>query len=94
MTIESYDFSQHRNDKYELEVANLSKLLFALGLNLSAQPIQISAPAEICELAKRRWAARQAKDFATADALRQELAAAGWAMLDGKDGYRLERSAK
>ena len=35
-------------------------------------------------------AAKQAKDFAAADALRQELAAAGWSMLDRKDGYTLE----
>ena len=35
-------------------------------------------------------AAKQAKDFATADALRQDLAAAGWSMLDRKDGYSLE----
>jgi cysteinyl-tRNA synthetase len=42
------------------------------------------------ELAKRRWAAKQAKDFAEADALRKELAAAGWSMLDRKDGYSLE----
>jgi cysteinyl-tRNA synthetase len=41
-------------------------------------------------LAARRWEAKRAKDFATADRLRAELAAAGWSMLDGKDGYRLE----
>ena len=28
--------------------------------------------------------------LATADALRKELAAAGWSMLDGKEGYKLE----
>ncbi|MDD2764315.1 MAG: cysteine--tRNA ligase [Opitutaceae bacterium] len=49
-----------------------------------------STPTEITALADKRWAARQAKDFATADALRKELAAAGWSMLDGKDGYKLE----
>jgi len=47
-------------------------------------------PAAITALADRRWAAKQAKDWAGADALRKELAAAGWSMLDGKDGYRLE----
>ena len=47
-------------------------------------------PSDIIALAEKRWAARQAKDFKTADALRKELAAAGWAMLDGKDGYKLE----
>ena len=28
--------------------------------------------------------------FSTADALRKELTAAGWSMLDRKDGYSLE----
>ena len=48
------------------------------------------APAEIKSLAEKRWAAKQAKDFATADALRKELTASGWSMLDRKDGYSLE----
>ena len=49
-----------------------------------------SAPTEITALADKRWAAKQAKDFATADALRKEIAAASWSMLDRKDGYSLE----
>ncbi|MDD3179172.1 MAG: cysteine--tRNA ligase [Opitutaceae bacterium] len=67
------------------------KALFALGLkpDFVARP-QKDAPSEIIALADKRWAAKQAKDFATADALRKELTAAGWAMLDGKDGYKLE----
>jgi cysteinyl-tRNA synthetase len=48
-------------------------------------------PIEIEALAERRWAAKQAKDFAYADALRKELTTAGWSMLDGKDGYKLEK---
>jgi cysteinyl-tRNA synthetase len=72
------------------DVISFDRVLFALGLDLSVQPLQISAPAEICALAERRWAAKKAKDYATADALRKELAAAGWSMLDGKDGYKLE----
>ena len=47
-------------------------------------------PDAITALAQKRLAARLARDFKTADALRKELAAAGWSMLDGKDGYRLE----
>ena len=57
---------------------------------LSKRPPARPVPPEITALAEKRWAARQAKDFKTADALRKELAAAGWAMLDGKDGYKLE----
>ncbi len=52
------------------------------------QKVQI--PAAITALAEKRWAAKQAKDFAAADALRKELAVAGWSMLDRKDGYSLE----
>ena len=52
--------------------------------------VAVKVPAEICALATRRWAARLAKDFKTSDALRKELAAAGWSMLDGKDDYKLE----
>ncbi len=48
------------------------------------------APPSIAALAERRWAAKGARDFKAADALRAELTAAGWSMLDGKDGYRLE----
>ena len=55
-----------------------------------AVPKDLRPGNHVLELSEKRWAARQAKDFNTADALRAELAAAGWAMLDGKDGYRLE----
>jgi cysteinyl-tRNA synthetase len=46
-------------------------------------------PAEIVELAERRQEARAAKDFLEADRLRDEIAAAGWEMRDGPDGYDL-----
>jgi len=48
------------------------------------------APPEVNAVAEKRWAARQARDFKTADALRAALTASGWSMLDGKDGYKLE----
>ena len=50
----------------------------------------LEIPLPIVALAEKRWAAKKAKDFAGADALRKELTAAGWSMLDGKDGYKLE----
>jgi cysteinyl-tRNA synthetase len=63
----------------------------ALGLT-AAEPAgaAAAAPPAIAALAERRWAAKAARDFAGADALRRELAAAGWSMLEGRDGYRLE----
>jgi cysteinyl-tRNA synthetase len=48
-------------------------------------------PAEIAELAEKRWQAKQAKDWPAADAARKELDAAGWIIKDGKDGYQVLR---
>ena len=50
------------------------------------------APPEVVELAERRAAARAERDFATSDALRDELAALGWEMRDRSEaGYDLVR---
>jgi hypothetical protein len=43
-------------------------------------------PAEIVALAAARAEARTARDFAAADRLRDEIAAAGWVVTDGPDG--------
>jgi len=65
--------------------------MFVLGFDLNAaEAPKAEVPAAVTALADKRWAAKQAKDWAGADALRKELAAAGWSMLDGKDGYKLE----
>ncbi|MEO8476773.1 MAG: glycosyltransferase [Actinomycetota bacterium] len=45
------------------------------------------------DLAERRAAARAEKDFAAADALRDELVAAGWVVVDEPGGWRLESAA-
>ena len=80
----------------QADLTSFDRALFALGLDLSAPAPQakVTAPAEVTALAEKRWAAKQAKDFATADALRKEIAAAGWNMLDRKDGYSLELAKK
>jgi cysteinyl-tRNA synthetase len=59
-------------------------------LGLGRLDAKAKAPPPIEALAERRWAAKQARDYKGADLLRAELGAAGWSMLDGKDGYRLE----
>ncbi len=79
----------------DADVATLDQILGVLGfeatkLNLLAAAPKAEAPAEIVALAEKRWAAKAGKDFAAADALRKELTAAGWSMLDRKDGYSLE----
>jgi cysteinyl-tRNA synthetase len=74
-----------------IDLPSFDQALFALGLNLEASSIpKTAAPDEITALAEKRWAAKKAKDFKGADTLRAELTAAGWSMLDGKDGYKLE----
>jgi cysteinyl-tRNA synthetase len=80
----------------EPDVASFDRALYALGIDLAvdAKPATSATPVEITTLAEKRWAAKQSKDFATADALRKEIAAGGWSMLDRKDGYTLEPAKK
>jgi cysteinyl-tRNA synthetase len=49
------------------------------------------APAEVLELLERRQAARKAKDFKQADAVRDELKAKGWLIEDTAKGPKLRR---
>jgi cysteinyl-tRNA synthetase len=72
------------------EWRGLHFVLAALGLRLpAAADEKVEIPAAIRDLAERRWAARAAKDWATSDTLRAELAGQGWEMKDGKEGYEL-----
>ncbi|HEY9249386.1 MAG TPA: class I tRNA ligase family protein, partial [Rariglobus sp.] len=74
-----------------ISVAAFDRVLFALGLDLTEPVVpKTEIPADIAALAEKRWTAKQSKDFAAADTLRKELTAAGWTMLDRKDGYSLE----
>lgn len=76
-------------------LVGLANILFVLGISLnSLDATKPSIPERVTALAEKRWAAKQAKDFAAADALRKELTAAGWSMLDRKDGYSLEPAKK
>jgi len=76
-------------------LADFDRALFALGLDVSEAQSTADTPAPeippaVSALAEQRWAAKLAKDWATADALRAQIAALGWAMRDRKDGYSLE----
>ncbi|MGJ3241870.1 MAG: cysteine--tRNA ligase [Opitutales bacterium] len=73
------------------DAAGLDKLLYALGLESTAPPGEAApeAPAEVRQLAEERWAAKQAKDFATADRLRAQIVEMGWLVKDGKEAYTL-----
>jgi cysteinyl-tRNA synthetase len=74
------------------DAAALRTVLGVLGLDRDDEGV--AAPPQIQALAHQRWAAKQARDFAAADRYRGELAAAGWSMRDGKDGFTLESLKK
>ncbi len=69
--------------------AAVDAICTAFGLELKAAD---DVPAEVAEKAAALDAARAAKDFATADALRAELQADGWLVETTKDGTRLRKA--
>jgi cysteinyl-tRNA synthetase len=71
-------------------VGRLEEMLYALGLeDLLAE--EQAADAEAERLLQEREDARSARDFATADAKRDELAARGWEVRDTQQGPQLVR---
>ena len=68
--------------------SHLREMLMVLGLE-SLLDAPADAPAEIRELAERREQARSARDFAAADALRDELGERGWEVRDVAGGFEL-----
>lgn len=70
-------------------LAALNRILRALGLILPATAAEVAVPDEIRALADQRWAARQARDWATSDRLRDQLAERGWLVKDGREEYEL-----
>ena len=56
----------------------------------SSSPERLNAPAEVEALAQQRAQARKDRDFAASDALRDEIARAGWVVVDVADGYQLK----
>lgn len=54
--------------------------------------VTADAPPELLALLPLRKAAKQAKDFAAADRIRDQIAAAGWKIVDTPQGARLEKA--
>jgi cysteinyl-tRNA synthetase len=67
----------------------LREMLYVLGLESLLEAGDEQAPEELLRLAAERDAARAARDFQRADAIRDELAAAGWQIRDTPDGAKL-----
>jgi cysteinyl-tRNA synthetase len=72
--------------------SHLREMLAVLGLE-NLLEAQAGPPRELQELARQRTAARERRDFAEADRLRNLLRDAGWAVRDGPGGPELVRSA-
>lgn len=71
-------------------VAAVRELCAAVGLDLAGDEDEV--PADVAALAARRDQARAAKDWAAADALRDELVALGWKVEDTAAGTRVHRA--
>ncbi len=69
--------------------ADLVEMLDVIGLANLLEASDETAPAEIAELAAARQLARGSGDFARADELRAQIAAAGWTVRDAGGGYSL-----
>lgn len=93
-----------QNKHHKNEIFNIIPLYFGLNfLGLydediikntinSNKNIKHDIPAEIIELAEARISAKENKDFARADELRDKIIASGWQIIDtGKNSYELKR---
>ena len=72
--------------------SHLREMLAVLGLE-NLLEAQAGPPPELQELARQRTEAREQRDFAEADRLRDELRDAGWAVRDGPGGPELIRAS-
>ena len=73
----------------EAAAAVFDELAGVLGLLYNRKKDEV--PPAILELVEKRAAAKKAKDWAAADALRAEIAAQGWAVKDTAQGPQLSR---
>ena len=75
------------------EVLSLDLIDGAKALAAASEEAQSDIPAEVLALVEARKAARQAKDFAKADALRDEIAALGWELRETRQGTQITKKA-
>jgi cysteinyl-tRNA synthetase len=84
------------SDKRYSQLLNRGLSLFGLdhriAISAPAATATASAPSPVIEIAEQRLAARQNKDFALSDELRERLAELGWRVQDTPSGYELEKT--
>jgi cysteinyl-tRNA synthetase len=83
-----WEWIREANRRGDAGDADLREMLGVLALE-NLLEAEAGAPPEVVELARRRQEARAAKDFASADRLRDEIAAAGYVVRDGPGGFEL-----
>ena len=82
-----------RPDSEKVALAAFAETVLSLGLfDFARQEARLEVPEEVRALAEERWSARQAKDYAASDRLRDAIAEQGFVVRDRKDGYDLERA--
>ena len=90
---EKFDRGEFENRPEQLQSirSGFQACCFALGLMIPPIHKSIEIPLEIQDLAQQRWNAKLAKDWSTADQLRDKLSGLGWLVKDGKDGFELAK---
>jgi cysteinyl-tRNA synthetase len=78
-----------RDEDAEGKIGTIKKMDQVFGLRL-LEVDRVEVPDDVREIAEEREKARAAKDWAKSDKLRDEIAAKGWSVKDGKDGFELE----
>jgi cysteinyl-tRNA synthetase len=79
----------------QIALNGLALLIHAFGWvlpELESEKLSIDVPDHVRDLAEKRWIAKQEKDWAESDRLRDAVIAEGWVIKDSKDGYELEPS--
>ena len=82
-------------DTKKVALHGLALLVHAFGWILPEIETKQSSPDvpdHVKDLAERRWIAKQEKDWAESDRLRDAVVDEGWVIKDSKDGYELEPS--
>jgi cysteinyl-tRNA synthetase len=79
-----------RDERAEGKLGTIKKMDQVFGLKL-LEDDSVEIPENVRKLAEERKVARDNKDWATSDDLRDKLKDMGWVVKDSKDGYELER---
>ena len=85
--LDSGNLSQAGAQKLRAQFRNFDEVL---GFFRVDEAVEAAIPPAIAALAEQRLAAKKARNFAEADALREQLKAAGWLVEDIPGGFRLK----